>query len=84
MTALPCDELAVGGNFSTAGSHVSAYFARFASAPNPCPPDFDCSATINPDDIFAFLSAWFALDPAADINNDSAISVPDIFSFLSA
>ena len=34
LALLPTGELAVGGDFTTAGSQVSAYFARYAS---PCP-----------------------------------------------
>ena len=35
-------------------------------------------------DIFSFLSAWFAKNPAADFNGDGNITVQDIFSFLSS
>jgi hypothetical protein len=49
-----------------------------------CPADFDASGTVAVPDIFAFLSAWFALDSAADFDNSGTISVPDIFAFLSA
>ncbi len=49
-----------------------------------CPPDFNCSGTITVNDIFAFLSAWFAGTPAADFNGTGGISVQDIFDFLSA
>ncbi len=52
-----------------------------------CTADFNCSGRPNAvavDDIFAFLTAWFALDPRADINGIGGITVPDIFAFLTA
>ncbi|MBY0262803.1 MAG: immunoglobulin domain-containing protein, partial [Phycisphaerales bacterium] len=48
----------------------------------PCQADFDASGTRDVNDIFAFLSAWFAGLPAADINSDGR-DVNDIFAFLS-
>jgi len=48
-----------------------------------CRADFDGDGVVGVPDIFAFLSAWFAMNPAADIDMDGAITVPDIFSFLS-
>lgn len=50
-------------------------------------PPFTCAA--DPDgngarevpDIFAFLSAWFALDPRADFDLTGGVAVPDIFAF---
>ncbi len=59
-------------------------FVRF------CPADFDCSGGaggtggITVQDIFAFLSAWFAQNPAADFDGNGSIAVPDIFAFLAA
>ncbi len=49
----------------------------------PCAADFDGSGSADVPDIFAFLSAWFAQDPAADIDGTPGIGVPDIFFFLS-
>ncbi len=49
-----------------------------------CRADFNGDGVVTVPDIFAFLSAWFAMLPSADFNNDSAINVPDIFAFLSA
>jgi hypothetical protein len=48
-----------------------------------CRGDFDRSGDKGVPDIFAFLSAWFALDPAADVDGVEGIAVPDIFAFLS-
>ena len=35
-------------------------------------------------DIFEFLTAWFAADPRADFNGVNGITVQDIFDFLTA
>ncbi len=51
---------------------------------NPCPPDFDCNGTVSVNDIFAFLSAWFAASTGADFTGDSIVAVNDIFAFLGA
>lgn len=48
-----------------------------------CAADFDRNGTHEVADIFAFLSAWFAQDPQADVDGIPGIGVPDIFSFLS-
>jgi hypothetical protein len=32
--------------------------------------------------LFAFLSSWFAQEPAADINGNQIIDVADVFAFL--
>ena len=49
-----------------------------------CAADFDASGVRDVSDIFAFLTAWFALDPRADFQNNGDIAVPDIFAFLTA
>ena len=49
-----------------------------------CPANFNGVGGINVQDIFDFLTAWFAGQPAADFNHDSANTVSDIFAFLSA
>lgn len=48
-----------------------------------CPCDWDNNGEIGVPDIFAFLSSWFAMDPAADFNGTNGVDVPDIFAFLS-
>jgi hypothetical protein len=49
-----------------------------------CRADFDLNGSLAPSDIFSFLSAYFAGDPAADFNNDGVRTPQDIFSFLNA
>lgn len=47
-----------------------------------CPCDADGDGTILVNDIFAFLSLWFANDPAADFDGLNGIQVADIFAYL--
>ncbi len=49
-----------------------------------CRADFNNSGTLSVQDIFDFLSAWFAVDPRADFNGANGVSVQDIFDFLAA
>ena len=57
-----------------------------------CPADFNCSggaggaggAGITVQDIFDFLTAWFAASPSADFSGTNGITVQDIFDFLGA
>lgn len=72
-----------GGPFTTAGGQVSSYFASWTSHAA-CPADFDCSASLSAADIFAFLSAWFALNPSANFNGINGVEVQDIFAFINA
>jgi hypothetical protein len=48
-----------------------------------CTADFDCSDTVNTQDIFEYLTAWFAGEPRADLDGDG-LSVLDLFAFLEA
>jgi hypothetical protein len=61
----------------------SALFSFTITAP-PCPADFNTSGGLTVQDIFDFLSAWFAGAPAADFNHTGGITVQDIFDFLAA
>ena len=47
------------------------------------PGDFDRNNVVNQNDIFGFLSAWFANDPRADFNG-GGLAVSDIFDFIAA
>jgi hypothetical protein len=49
----------------------------------PCAPDFNHSGGLEVQDIFDFLNAWFAGNPAADFNG-GGLAVQDIFDFLNA
>ncbi|MBX3407136.1 MAG: SdiA-regulated domain-containing protein [Phycisphaeraceae bacterium] len=49
-----------------------------------CPADFDHNGALNVGDIFAFLIAWFAGNPAANFDGAGGVEVGDVFSFLAA
>jgi hypothetical protein len=51
--------------------------------PAPCAADFNASATLEVQDIFDFLNAWFAGSPTADFNG-GGLAVQDIFDYLNA
>ncbi len=50
----------------------------------PCPADFDRSCTVDSQDFFDFVSAFFKAAPAADFNHDSIVNSQDFFDFLAA
>ncbi|MBX3405241.1 MAG: VCBS repeat-containing protein [Phycisphaeraceae bacterium] len=64
-----------------AGDGLGALYAMTDFCP--CPADFDGNGTREVADIFAFLSAWFAGEDAAQ-NFGGTPGVPAIFAFLSA
>jgi hypothetical protein len=49
-----------------------------------CSADFNCSGSVEVQDIFDFLNAWFAGDSRADLNLNGIIEIQDIFDFLNA
>ncbi len=49
-----------------------------------CLADYNHNGVINVQDIFDFLSGWFAGAASADINGNHVIEVQDIFDFLAA
>ncbi len=49
-----------------------------------CAADMDNNGSIGVNDIFAFISAWFAADPRTDFDHSGAIGVDDIFAFLAS
>ncbi len=50
----------------------------------PCPADLDGNGAVEVPDLFAFLSLWFAGNPAANWDGVGGVAVPDIFAYLSA
>ena len=49
-----------------------------------CIADFDQSGTVDAPDIFAYLDAWFAGNPACDVDGAIGLSPQDVFRFLGA
>ena len=70
------------------GSAVEAALDDFRVTRMVCTPacgaDYNASGTATVQDIFDFLSAWFAGEANADFTGDSGITVQDIFDFLAA
>lgn len=78
MTSAECTT--AGGLFAGSGSVCN----EAGNAVEPCClSDFDQNNVVEVTDIFAFLNAWFALDPSANING-GVLDVGDIFDFLTA
>jgi hypothetical protein len=50
---------------------------------NVCAADFNCNGSLQVQDIFDFLNAWFNGSAAADFNG-GGLAVQDIFDFLTA
>ncbi len=69
-----------GGAFATGALVLKGGFLT----PGVCPADFNASGTVNVQDIFDFLAAWFANSPSADFNTQNGLGVQDIFDFLAA
>ncbi len=49
-----------------------------------CRADINRSGAVTPQDLFDFLSAWFALAPRGDFNTNLDITPQDLFDFLAA
>lgn len=60
-----------------------SYTLTATTATPTCAADFNGIGGVNVQDIFVFLSAWFARIPTADINGVDGVNVQDIFTFLS-
>jgi uncharacterized membrane protein len=52
--------------------------------PSPCAADFNGDGTLNSQDFFDYLSAFFAGVPSADFNHDGLTNSQDFFDFLGA
>ena len=68
--------VAAGFSFDDFSTFLATY------TPCSCPADFNNSGSVTVQDIFDFLTVWFARGPAADINGSGTITVQDIFDFL--
>jgi hypothetical protein len=49
-----------------------------------CPADFNGDDTVNSQDFFDFLTAFFASAPESDFNGDDVVNSQDFFDFLTA
>lgn len=69
------------GSFTAPGNFCVR--VDFASIPG-CAADFNENGGLDIQDIFDYLNAWFAGNPATDFNASGGIEVQDIFDFLNA
>ncbi len=72
------------GLTATSSGDGFSYVPQPAAVHTSCRADFNCSGSVSVGDIFDFLAAWFAGNPAADFNGLSGVSIQDIFDFLGA
>jgi hypothetical protein len=76
------NDIVIAGGFTSAGGRPFSFIAQWTDRAE-CDGDFNCSGTLEVADIFDYLAAWFAGDPATDLNGDG-LSVQDIFRYLNA
>ncbi|MBY0312040.1 MAG: hypothetical protein K2W85_08220 [Phycisphaerales bacterium] len=75
------DAGAAGGqSYSTVAS--VRFFCGSMGCPSSCRADFNTDNTLNTNDLFGFLNAWFAADPRCDVDLSDTIEVGDVFAFL--
>ena len=79
-----------GVHAADAGSYDCVAENACATAPSSpatltvCTGDFNCDGTVNTLDVLAFLNAWTAGDPRADIDGDGLTNTLDVLAFLNA
>jgi len=56
----------------------------FTITTDSCAADFTGEGTLDVFDVFAFLDAFDAMEPAADFTGDGAFDIFDVFAFLDA
>jgi hypothetical protein len=49
-----------------------------------CPANFNQTNGVEIQDLFDFLTAWFAHSMSADFNHDNTLSTSDVWAFTSA
>ena len=69
------------GNFTQAAPPIAL---RLVQGGSECAADFNQDDTVNSQDFFDFLTAFFALTPNADFNADGTVNSQDFFDFLTA
>ncbi|MBC7773778.1 MAG: endonuclease/exonuclease/phosphatase family protein [Pyrinomonadaceae bacterium] len=80
---LTSEELAKMG-LQASDSAASDHLLTVADFVDRCPADFTPDGTVNSQDFFDFLTAFFAFGPDADFNHDTFINSQDVFDFLAA
>jgi len=83
--ALVGDQLAVGARLdSEAGVDGGSVTMVVLDDCSGCPADFTGDDSLDIFDVFAFLDAFNAMDPAADFTGDGLYDIFDVFAFLDA
>jgi hypothetical protein len=75
------------GLFSSEGDYGSGLMDAYAAMKkvmDPCIADFDHSYRLNVGDYMAFMNAYAAGSPDADVNHDGVLSRQDFFDFHNA
>lgn len=70
-----------GGLAHPDGGHMLAILEPI---PEPCAADFNGDNARDVADLFAYINAWLAKDPAADLNEDAGVDAVDLFEFINA
>lgn len=73
--------------YVTDGSSPGTYYALppcWSFDSSPCAPDVNCSGLVTVEDIFTFLTLWFAAAPSTNFDGQNGVDVQDIFVFLAA
>ena len=57
---------------------------RGAQAARPCPPDINCSGSVNIDDLLAVINSWGMTGTAADVNGSGHVDIDDLLAVINA
>ncbi|MFN7021986.1 MAG: GC-type dockerin domain-anchored protein [Phycisphaerales bacterium] len=84
MSAFQCPASVNGDGNLDAAEFVIVELCSLRTPPSCCAADFNGSGGLSVQDIFDYLAAYFADQPAADFNGSGGLSVQDIFDYLAA
>jgi hypothetical protein len=71
-------------NYGVAGDSIYLVGGVIGRAGDTCAADFNADGSVNSQDFFDFLTAFFATDPSSDFNHDGSVNSQDFFDFLVA
>lgn len=82
-TLLSERDLLIGGDFYRLDYVLySPRLALYRNVVPPCVTDFDCSRSVDSDDVIGFFAAWEAGESRADLDGDGAVDGEDVVSFF--
>lgn len=82
--SIPSAKASDNGVYECVVSNACGESRSLAAVLKVCVADFNCSGVAGVQDVFDFLTAWFANDTRADVNGSSSLTVEDVFVFLTA